>query len=63
VGEGLFFIVSCRLIVLEKQTYIMCTPLCLNLKIKIISCFLISVSPCSYYCALELGNSFQREMF
>jgi hypothetical protein len=41
----------------------MCTLLCLNLKTKIISCFLICVSLRSYYCALEPGNSFQREMF
>jgi hypothetical protein len=37
--------------------------LCLNLKTKIISCFLISVTRCSYYFALEPCNSFQREMF
>jgi hypothetical protein len=57
------FIVLSTLFILENETYNMFTLLCLNLKTKIISCFLICVSLRCYYCALEPGNNFQREMF
>jgi hypothetical protein len=40
----------------------MCTLLSLSLKTKIISCFLICASHHSYYCALEPGNRFQRDV-